>query len=79
MKKLNFFQEEELNWENFGKNKWLWLLDQDENISEIMVNKYFVSVLLPNYLIKYEILLNSITKDDYTGINYLSFETRIIR
>lgn len=41
--------------------------------------RFYNNIMKTKYELKYEILLNSITKDDYTGINYLSFETRIIR
>ena len=46
-----FLEEQGFEWEKFGKNKWCWLID-NKKINEIMINKYFISVLLPYYIIK---------------------------
>ncbi len=47
-----FLEEENLNWENFGRNKWCWITDRNGHISDIMIDRYFKSVLLPYYLIR---------------------------
>ena len=56
-----FLEEQGFDWEEFGRNKWCWLID-DEKINEIMIKKYFISVLLPYYIIKRD-LVRSDLKD----------------
>ena len=56
-----FLEEQGFEWEKFGKNKWCWLID-NEKINEKMINKYFISVLLPYYIIKRDLARSDLKK-----------------
>ena len=58
---IEFLEEQGFDWKKFGKNKWCWLVN-NEKINEIMINKYFISVLLPYYLIKEDLARNDLKK-----------------
>ena len=58
---IEFLEEQGFDWEKFGKNKWCWLINNEE-INEIMITKYFISVLLPYYIIKEDLTRNDLKK-----------------
>ena len=58
---IEFLDEQGFDWEEFGRNKWCWLFN-DEKINEVMMKKYFLSVLLPFYLIKKNLSHNDLKK-----------------